>query len=91
VAFAQAFLVRAENQRHVREPRHRRSEGVVQQNMFWRVRDVVVASDDVRDLHVDVVGHDGEVIRRLAIRAKHDEVLDVRVVERDGAVHEIVE
>ena len=45
VPLAQALLVGAENQRHVREPRHRRAERLEQQHVLRRVRDVIVAAD----------------------------------------------
>ena len=62
----------------MRERRHRPSERLEQQHVLRRVRDVIVAADDVRDLHVDVVHDDREVVGRLAVRAQDDEVLDVR-------------
>ena len=40
--------------------------------------------------HRDVVGHDGHVVDRRAVRAEDDEVLDVLVREADLAVHEVV-
>src|SRR4051812_46957467 len=45
----------------------------------------------MRDLHLDIVGDDREVIRRQAVRSQDDEVFDVRAVDRNGAVHQIVE
>ena len=91
VALAQPLLVGPENQRHVRELRHRRAERAIQQNLLRRVRDVIVAAHHMRDLHLHIVGHDRELIGRLAVGAQQDEVLDVRAVELDRPVHEIVE
>jgi hypothetical protein len=51
---------------------------------------VIVTAHHVRDRHVDVVGDDRQVIRRVAVGPKRDEVFDVRVVEGDVAVHEVV-
>ena len=73
----------------MRERGHRAAERLVEQHLLRRVRDVVVAADDVRDLHVDVVDDDRQVIGRVAVGAEDDEVLDVLVVEVDRAVHEI--
>ena len=75
-ALAEPLLVRAEDQRHVREPRGRGAERLVQQHLLGRVRNVIVAAHDVRDRHVDVVDHDREVVGRVTIGAQHDEVLD---------------
>ena len=75
----------------MRELRHRRAERAIQQDLLRRVRDVIVAAHHMRDLHLHIVGHDGELIGRLAVGAQDDEVLDVRAVELDRAVDEIVE
>ena len=56
VPLAQALLVGAEDERHVRELRHVRPERLEQQHVLRRVGDVIVAADDMRDRHVDVVG-----------------------------------
>ena len=91
MTLAQPLLVRPENQRHVRELRHLGAERAIQQDLLRRVRDVIVAAHHVRDLHLHIVGHDGEVIGRMAVRSQDDEVFDVRAVELDRAVDEIVE
>ena len=90
VPLAQPPLVGAEDQRHVREARHRRAERLVEQHLLRRVRDVIVAADDVGDPHVDVVDDDRQVIGRVAVRPQDDEVLDHRVVELDPPVHHVV-
>ena len=41
--------------------------------------------------HVDVVGHDGEVVGRVTVGAQDDEVLDVGVVEGNRPAHAVVE
>ena len=64
---------------------------LIQQHLLRRVGDVIVAADDVGDLHVDVVGDDRQVIGRLAVGPQNDEVLDLGVVELDRPVDEIVE
>jgi hypothetical protein len=91
VPFAQALLVGAENQRHMGELRHGAPERVEEQHVLRRVRDVIVAPDDVRDRHVDVVGDDRQVVGGLAIRSQDDEVLDIDVLEGYRTVDEIRE
>ena len=88
---AQPFLVGPEDQRHVRELGHRRTEGFEQHHVLRRVRDVVVASHDVCNAHLQIVRDDGQVVGGMPIRAEDDEVFDVRAVERNRAVHEIGE
>ena len=91
VTLAQPLLVRAEDERHVREARRRLAECLVEQNLLGRIRDVVVATDNIRDGHVDVVCDNREVVGRVPIGAQHDEVFDVGVVERDRSAHAVVE
>ena len=91
MTLAQALLVGPQDQRDVREHRHRRTDRLVQHHLLRRVRDVVVATHHMRDLHLHIVRHHGKVIRRLAIRAQDHEVLDVHAVERDGPMDEILE
>ena len=90
MALAQASLVGAEDQRHVREARHGRPKRLVEQHLLRGVRDVVVAADDVGDAHVDVVDDDRQVVGRVAVGPQHDEVFDHRVVELDPPMHHIV-
>ena len=75
----------------MRKGRKRLAERAVEQHLLGRVRNVIVAAHDVRDRHVDVVGDHRQVIGRVPVGSERDEILDVRVVERDVAVHEIVE
>jgi hypothetical protein len=91
VTLAQAFLVGPENERHVCEPRRGGAQRSIDQDLLRRVRDVIVAAHHVRDRHVDVVAHDGELVRRLPVGSHDHEVLDRRVIDRDLTVHAIVE
>ena len=58
------------------------AERAVEQQLPRRVRDVVVATDDVRDLHLVVVHHAREVVGRKAVRAQQHEVVEEVVLER---------
>ena len=49
VTLAQPFLVRAEDERHVRKARRRLAECLVEQNLLGGIRDVVVATDNIRN------------------------------------------
>ena len=44
----------------------------------------------MRDAHFDVVGHDDEVVRRRAVGAKNDPIVDLGSLERDPLVHHVV-
>ena len=63
-----------------------------QQDVLGRVRQVVLAADDVGDGHRRVVDDDGEVIERVAVGANDDEVAaEVRDVDLDAAADDVVE
>ena len=46
----------------MREDGQRRAERTVKQDLFRRIRNVIRATDDVADPHVDVVHHHTQVI-----------------------------
>ena len=76
----------------MREDRRRRTEGPEQQDVLGRVREMVLAADDVADGHGDVVDDDREVVERRAVGADDDEVAaeDARV-DADHAPHDVAE
>ncbi len=90
VALAELLAVGAEDHRHVAEDGHRRPEGMVYLDLLRRVRDVVVAAEDVRDPHRDVVGDHREVVHRRPVGAEDDEVLEVLPVEGDRPVDRVL-
>ena len=67
MAFAQALLVGAKNERYMCKGRHRSSNRLVQQHLLRCVGDVIVAPNDMRHPHVNVVRHDREVIGWLPV------------------------
>ena len=89
-ALREPLLVAAEDQRQMRERRHRGAERAEEQHVLRRVREMVVAARDVRDGHVDVVDGDGEVIGRIAVGAEQDEVVDQLALELHVAADEVV-
>ena len=50
--------------------RRRRAERLEQEHVLRRVRDVIVASNHVRDLHLHIVDDDREVVGGVAVRAE---------------------
>ena len=73
------------------EGRRLDSQGAVEQDLLRSIGQMVVAADDVRDTHPDVVGDHREVVGRRAVGAEKDEVLDLLVVELGHAVDEVIE
>jgi hypothetical protein len=52
---------------------------------------VIVAPDDMRDLHGDVVDDDCEIIGRSVIGAQDDQIIQLAVLKRQFAVNEVDE
>ena len=52
---------------------------------------MVLAADDVRDLRVEVVDGDREVVERAAVGARDDRVVEVDVAEDRFAADEVVD
>ena len=92
LALAHLRPVRVEDERQVGEERDRVAERAEHQDLLRRVREVVLAADDVADLHRGVVDHDREVVERRAVAADDDEVAaEVRDVDLDPAADDVVE
>ena len=51
---------------------------------------MIVAADDVRNLHIRVVDDHTEIVRRRAIRTDDDEIVEFGVVEFDAPPHGVV-
>ena len=56
--FAQPLLVGPQNQWDMRKHRRRGAERLEQQQMLRRVGDVVIAADDMRNPHIEVINDD---------------------------------
>jgi hypothetical protein len=51
-------------------------KALVTKNLPWRVRQVIVPSDDVGDFHKAIVHHAGEIVRRHPGGLHNHEILD---------------
>ena len=56
----------------------------------WRIVDVVIAANHVRDLHVQIVDDDAKVVRRRSVAAGDDQVIELGVGDFDATLHLIV-
>ena len=72
---------------HVTKDRGHGAKCAVHRELLGGVRDVVVTTNHVCDLHVDVVNDHGEVVQRRAVRPQNHEVADVLALEADAAMH----
>ncbi len=96
VAFGEAFAIGAEDGGEVGELGDLPAEGLVDGDLLWGVRDVVVAADDVGDLHERVVDGDDVVVDGdagggSAGGADEDRVADCVGGELDVAANDVVE
>ncbi len=89
VALAHLGAVRVEDERNVRVVGRPRAEGLDEREVLLRVGEVVLAADDVRDGHLDVVDDVDEVEDGRAVGALDDKVGLVGPVERDVAADEV--
>ena len=72
------LLSARQDHRDVGEDRQRVAEGLVAEHLLRRVRQVVVAADDVGDLHGHVVHDHAEVVGRRAVGPHEDPVVELR-------------
>ena len=70
---------------------HGRAEGLVDHDLTRGVGQVVVAADDMGDLHHGVVNDGRKVVRGRAIGAEDDKVVELLGVEGHLAVDGIVD
>ena len=77
LALGKLGFVRRENQRQVRKLRHILTESLVKQNLFMRVRQMVLTANDVRDAHFDVVEDDRKIVERVAVRTQQHQIFNL--------------
>src|SRR4051812_10375076 len=73
------------------ELRHCCPESLVDQNLFMRISEMVLPANHVGDFHIDVVDHDGQVIKRVAIRTKQYKIFNLRVAALLWSINNVVE
>ncbi len=66
-------------------------EGTVDLGLAEGVVEVVVAADDVADLHIMVVDHHREIVGRAAVCAQNDQIVELGVGNRDLTLNAIVD
>src|SRR2546425_13145558 len=59
---AQTRLVQTKNQRHMGELGRRMSQSMIEENLSGSIGQMIIAADDVRDAHVNVVHHHTKVV-----------------------------
>ena len=90
VALGELRAVRPVDQRNMREGRRVPAHGIVDLRLPGRVREVVVAANDMRDAHVVIVDHNGEHIGRRAVGPQENHVVEVLVLPRHAALNAVL-
>ena len=91
VALGELLAVGAQDHGDVGEGGHRRAHGLVDHDLARGVGEVVVAADDMGNLHHGVVDDGREVVRGRAIGAEDDKVVELLGVEGHLAVDGVVD
>ena len=91
MALGELGPVRPMDQRDMRHARHLPAEGIVDLRLARRVRQMVVAADDVGDPHVVIVDDDREHVGRRAVGAQQHEIVEILVLPGDAPLHHVVD
>ena len=91
VALGELLAVGTQDHGDMGECGHGRAEGLVDHDLARGVGQMIVAADDVGDLHHGVVDDGREVIRGRAIGAEDDEVVELLGIEGHLAVDGVVD
>ena len=91
VALRQLGAVGAVDERNVRHARHLPAERLIDLRLPGGVGEVIVAADDVGDVHVVVVHHHGQHVGRRAVRAQQHEIVEILVLPDDAALHRVLD
>src|SRR5204863_1803130 len=76
MALGDTFAVAAENGGKMCKFRHRNTQCFVDCNLPSSVRDMIIAADNVCDLHLGIVDHDHVVVDRHSGGADDDQITD---------------
>ena len=64
---------------------------MVQLNLSWRVGQMIVASDNMGDLHLDIVHDHAKIVRRSSVRSRNDQVVELAILKNDIAFNKIID
>ena len=90
VAFGELLAILTQHGGRMREHRQRRTESMEHVDLARRVVDVIVAANDMRDLHIDIVDHHAEVVGRRAIGTRKHQIIEFFIADLDTPFHCVV-
>ena len=101
MTLGKALAIRAQNHRHMGILWQWRAQRPKDIDLAWGVVDVVVAADDVSNVHVEIVDHHAEVISRHPVAPQQHEIVQLavchgnlaldQVIERDGSILRVLQ
>src|SRR5215475_14835461 len=74
----------------MRKLRRGMSQSVIEEDLPWRIGEVIIPPNDVRDIHVYVVHDDTEVVSGTAVRPCDDKIIELLVVEDNLTLDRVV-
>jgi len=89
VPFGEAGFVGPQDHRDMGELGHLISQGSIDLDLTGCVVKMVVAPDNVRDLHVHIIHHHAEVIGGGAVRAEQYQVVELGVIKGDRSLDQV--
>lgn len=90
VPFAQPCLIGTQYHRKMGEQRNFVTESAVNMNLFRCVIQVVIAPDDVCDIHVYIVGNNGKIICRRPVRPHDYEVVELGIIKNNLPLNQVI-
>ena len=90
MAFRKALLIGSQDERQMSKLGEGSAGRLVQENLFWRIGDVVCAADHMRNPHIQVVGHNSQVIRGNSVGSQQNEIFQVLILDLDRAENQIM-
>src|SRR5450631_4329598 len=82
--------IRAQNRRQVAVDRRFGAKRADHVDLPRSVVDVVIAANHMRDLHVEIVDDDAKIVRRRAVAAGDDQVIELGIGEFNATLHLVV-
>src|SRR5262249_9735800 len=66
------------------------SQSVIEEDLPWRIGEMIISPNDVRDIHVNVVHDDTKVVSGAAVRPCDDKIIELLVVEDNPTLDRVV-
>ena len=79
MAFGQTLFIFAQNHWQMRIGRERGIQRFEYVYLSWRVVDMIVTTNNMRDVHIEIIDHDSQIIGWCTIGAHDNQVIKFRI------------